>query len=285
MKYNFKRFNKNNSNFSKKTINNEFNFTNNVFMNYIPNYIPKKVYIYENQIRTKEIAPNIFLKGTPMCKTPDINSNNKEIANTEFVIKNITNTSQTLNTEIQNTAQNLDNEIQTTAKKINNEIKTTVKFFNDKITDTVIYVQDKILPDLNKELSGQIQNTINYVQTTNTNLNKVLSNEIQGTINYINFYHLAQQAYTIVEKINIIVEVDTVITLPLKIYTGSVVTIVNRSNSFITINTQNNEMMYNSLYLPPEGDTTIEVANNTTSYFTFIMNNTTSVISWSVNIY
>jgi len=178
-------------------------------------YVPKRSYLFTNQVTSREIAPNIYLKGTPKCNTPSLNSNGNEIATTEFV----------------------------------NE-KTSINVSNFEA---------------------------NFSETVKTN--------IQSIVNYIDFYHITVPYFEVENKINVIAEVSTTITLPSNIQYGSVITVVNRSGSVVTVNTQEGQILYNTLYLPPEGSNTININNNTTTTFTIIKNTTTGVVSWSVSIY
>lgn len=178
-------------------------------------YVPKRSHLFTNQVTSRDIAPNIYLKGTPTCNTPSLNSNGNEIATTEFV----------------------------------NE-KTSINVSNFEA---------------------------NFSETVKT--------KIQSVINYIDFYHITVPYFKVENKINVIAEVSTNITLPPNIEFGSVITVVNRSGSYVTVNTQEGQLLYNTLYLPPEGSNTININNNSTTTFTIIKNTTTGIISWSVSIY
>ena len=150
----------------------------------------------------------------------------------------------------------------------NNQIATT-KFVNDIIT--------KNLPE--SYVIKTITNEIVY-QTTNN-----ISQAIDNITNVVNFYHVNEEYYNIDNKINLVIDVPSTIYLPSKIDEGIVITIVNKSGGFININSKENQLIYNLLYLPPDGGNTMILNNNTTSYFIFITNTVTNISSWTVSVY
>lgn len=107
----------------------------------------------------------------------------------------------------------------------------------------------------------QIANT-EYVKNETSVLKNLISNKFEEAINAINtvkYIHVTENdlnasiSYYILNNSNIVVDVVCDIYLPISLIEGKIINIVNNSGSYININTQNNEIMYSSLYLSPTG--------------------------------
>lgn len=99
------------------------------------------------------------------------------------------------------------------------------------------------------------------------------------------FQHVTSSVYYIHSQSNLIVEKLCTLYLPTNIVEGMTITVVNRSGLQITIYSDPNDTMYNSLYLPPQGGTFLTLDANRGAYFTYIHNNTTGVKSWHISVY
>jgi len=102
------------------------------------------------------------------------------------------------------------------------------------------------------------------------------------------FEHITASTYTIQEGCNLIVEFNgCILTLPTGIAEGTMITIVNSSDGFITINsglTINPEYMYNQIYTSSTGTTNLSIYKNVSVNFTYIINTTTNTNWWSIFI-
>ena len=70
-----------------------------------------------------------------------------------------------------------------------------------------------------------------------------------------NYTHIIDPVYYISTYKNIIVDVSSVIFLPKTQNDGHTINIANNSGSLITINSQNDELIYSSFYINPAGST------------------------------
>lgn len=118
------------------------------------------------------------------------------------------------------------------------------------------------------------------------------SNKQLATTEFVNIYkyimkfeHVTSSVYYIRNQTNLIVEKLCTLYLPTSIVEGTTITVVNRSGLQIFIYSDPSDTMYNSLYLPPQGGTSLTLDANKTAYFTYIRNNTTSVKSWHISLY
>jgi len=116
----------------------------------------------------------------------------------------------------------------------------------------------------------QIANT-EYVKNETSGLKTLISNKFEEALNAINnvkYIHItennlnASNSYYILNNSNIVVEVVCNIYLPISLIEGKIINIINLSSSYININTQDNELMYSSLYLNPAGSSTFQSPQN-----------------------
>jgi hypothetical protein len=248
---------------------NEYNYINcinNTYDNIFLTYIPKFAYIYPNQILSKNISPNIFLRGSPTSTTPVITSSNGQIATTKFVhdvVNNITN----------NTIQIINEEMKKNNDGINNHI-------------------DMIQQD-NHNNTTKIDGIINNVGSIQESIN-IVNEEIKKSPQFNNptsFVHVSENKYHI-EKHGIhIIETESNIHLPFDLNEGIInIVVINKSGGFIDVisdkimDLEYDVLIYNNFF-SPLGDTKISLSNNTSALFSHIKNKTTNKHSWIVSIF
>lgn len=119
------------------------------------------------------------------------------------------------------------------------KISTAVKTIDTKISTTATTIETKI-------------STINdNASQLSTILNK-LENTVSLSNNYI---HITDPIYYISTYTNIIIDATSIIYLPQTPSDGTSINIANNSGTSISINTQNNELIYSSFYINPNGST------------------------------
>jgi len=99
------------------------------------------------------------------------------------------------------------------------------------------------------------------------------------------FHNIHDDTYYITTERKLIIETPSTIHLPSNASSGTNIVIFNASENNTTIKTQNNELMFNSFFLPYYGSTTLIANKKSTCNFMCIINNTTNVKSWTLNIF
>jgi len=142
------------------------------------------------------------------------------------------------------------------------------------INNNELYIEWHTNDKLVEYISGYVINIVEYEPTLEGNI-----------VNTGNFLHISKTEYYISGQQNLIVESESVIYLPLSLAEGESISILNKYSNYISVNTQNGELLFNSLYLPSEGGTTISISPNSTGVFMYVKNVTTNIYSWTVNMY
>jgi len=127
-------------------------------------------------------------------------------------------------------------------------------------------------------VSKYFNNFANKYSVTNN-----INNNYQNTA--APFYHITTSVYQIFNSSNLVVETECKLYLPTHVTEGSTITIVNSSGTEISVHSYSGDIIYNSFYLPPEGDTVLPMDANKTAYFTYIYNHTRRIQTWIVSVY
>ena len=102
-----------------------------------------------------------------------------------------------------------------------------------------LYNQSYNLPKNNSVVNNYINNISNKTQRIHINTNPYIiqSNDIQ------------------LSEITYVAEIPTTILLPIinQYNEDSIINIINNSSSIVTLKTQNQELLFNSFHLPPDG--------------------------------
>lgn len=145
---------------------------------------------------------------------------------------------------------------------------------NSKIIQLIDTQIHKVLED----------DTLTITNIVDTQIKKMCNNG--SSQNIVTFEHIFVSEYFITTHTNFVFEKYCNIYLPSECMEGKVITIVNKSNTCITVHSNKNELMYNSLSLSSEGESILDINPNAISYFTFIHNDITlNIKSWAISTY
>lgn len=118
----------------------------------------------------------------------------------------------------------------------------------------------------------QIANT-QYVTNVSNDLKLIILNkftEAMSSVNIVKYEHIninnvlitQPYSYYILNIYNIIVDIKCDVYLPISINEGNIINIINNSSLYINVYTQNDELMYSSLYLDPDGSLIFQLPTN-----------------------
>jgi len=135
-------------------------------------------------------------------------------------------------------------------------------------TAVIQLVSTTYAQDLKKELQQQFT----MIQRDNT----ILAN---------NYIHITQPEYYISSYLKLIIDVPSSnIFLPVLATDGITINIINNSSNIVSVYSQNNELIYSSLYIVKEGSTTFDLNSSNMAVLTNIKN-TNNIFSWVLLLY
>ena len=117
---------------------------------------------------------------------------------------------------------------------------------------------NKVVAMIDSKISTTATGIETKISTINNNASQMslILNNLENNFSLSNNYiHITDPIYYISTHTNIIIDATSIIYLPQTSGDGTSINIANNSGSSITINSQNNELIYSSFYINPNGST------------------------------